>query len=181
MIVNDKKKFIYIHSPKTGGTTIRMLFDPNDEWAIKQKKHAKIKNSNIDKRKLKEYTKFSFVRNPWERQVSLYEFSNNLKRQNSKPIIKDLKTFLRLSKEMPAQIKWLTIRGVCIMDFVGRIENFEEDVMRIAKLLDIQIDEIPKCNATYRNRPYQEYYDSETLKMVERIVKPDVDAFGYKF
>jgi len=181
MIINDEKKFIYIHSPKTGGTTIHALFDPNKKWFNKPK-HMKACECirHIGNEKFKKYTKFSFVRNPWERQVSLFEWINMKRKQQNKQILLDFKVFLRSHKEMPAQINWLVLNGICVMDFVGRVENFEEDIKRIAKLLNTKIKKIPKYNAT-SHKPYQEYYDDETMELVKPRIQPDIDAFGYQF
>jgi hypothetical protein len=181
MLINHKKKFIYIHSPKTAGTTIHSLFDPSNKWFIRPK-HMKAQEcfQYVGKKKFEKYIKFSFVRNPWERQVSLYEWINMKRKQQNKPILKNFKTFIRSHKEMPAQINWLTLNGICIMDFVGRVEKFDEDIKLIAEMLKIKIKKIPKYNAT-SHKPYQEYYDDESMELVKSRIQPDVDVFGYQF
>ena len=80
MIV-EKRKCIFIHIPKTGGTSIEYFFKKKGG----QRKHAlprKIKKEFPSK--WENYYKFAFVRNPWDRFVSLWvKFKEEVKLQEN--------------------------------------------------------------------------------------------------
>ena len=102
MIISDKKKFIFIHIYKTGGTSIRRCLEKYDSsynffHFIKSKftensvlrptlthKHsdAKTIRKTIGAEIYDNYFSFCFVRNPWEWQVSLYNFILRSKRNH---------------------------------------------------------------------------------------------------
>ena len=90
MIISHDLKYMFIHFPKTGGTSIKVLFanKPKDfkpniigEEKVKAANlwpHSTIsdgceylKNNGYDP---DEYFKFVFIRNPWDRMVSHYKF-----------------------------------------------------------------------------------------------------------
>ena len=72
-MISHKKKFIFIHIPKTAGMTIVNTLEPyRDEEQSKighwnQSSYANILSIN-------EYYQFSFVRNPWDRLCSAFFF-----------------------------------------------------------------------------------------------------------
>ena len=71
-MVNHKHKYIFIHIPKTGGTSIESALN------IKQKH----KDHEYYKKELKQYTDFfvfTIVRNPFDRSVSDYKWATNTK------------------------------------------------------------------------------------------------------
>ena len=68
-MVNDKLKCIFVEVPKTGSTSVRSVIgNPNRP----HKSISEIKFM-VNKEKFESYFKFGFVRNPWDRVVSLYE------------------------------------------------------------------------------------------------------------
>ena len=71
-MVNHKHKFVFIHIPKTGGTSIESIFIDNANIKDVNGKHDMV--SDIGSVFLKKYFTFTFVRNPWDRMVSYYKF-----------------------------------------------------------------------------------------------------------
>ena len=103
MIVSHKHKFVFVHIPKNGGTTIRTALDPyadlyglnkitplhpeRDQGVLAHTKYEEndyatwhpygkeIKNFFAKNNwKWDEYYKFAIVRNPWDRKISFYSF-----------------------------------------------------------------------------------------------------------
>ena len=98
MIISHKYKFIFIHVPKTGGTSIkhalidRGLLDGKPDWRISKEdakkygldeKRIKVWVGHLTAREQKKivgeeiwnsYFKFAFVRNPWERTLAAYKY-----------------------------------------------------------------------------------------------------------
>ena len=79
MIINHKRKFVFICVPKTGSTTLSKHFIKTDNLNIerswmKQMYHWPM--AKIDKKyahkgtPLNEYFRFAYHRNPWDRMVS---------------------------------------------------------------------------------------------------------------
>ena len=76
-MINHKHKFIFLHTPKTGGLSIGRAIskalgiqDPYESFYI----HYDDLNEQI----LKDYFVFTFVRNPWDRITSDYRFKNEI-------------------------------------------------------------------------------------------------------
>jgi len=70
------KKIIFIHIPRTGGTSVEKYFNfkPSVDWKIKTAQHLTLKEYG-DHYELDDYFKFSIVRNPWDRLISWYLWS----------------------------------------------------------------------------------------------------------
>lgn len=122
MLLSHKNKWIFIHEPKTGGTSIAQLLrphcdvegihapqirDPNIPLGPKQSKDYKqhdtlqkvnetLMSQNYDPG---EYFSFCFVRNPWDALVSLYHYYHKLVEtvqnpmQNAINVVTNCKTF----------------------------------------------------------------------------------------
>ena len=83
MYINHEKKFIFVHIPKTAGSSIHIFFkdffnildrsDPLPE--IHHKSFSSILNEDYSYRN---YFKFAVIRNPYDRFLSAYrDFSQN--------------------------------------------------------------------------------------------------------
>ena len=66
------------------------------------------------------------------------------------------------------------------IDFYGKVENFEEDMNYVASKIGLEIQNIPWKNKAVK-KDYREYYNNETIKIVEEIYQKDIEAFGYTF
>ena len=71
MVISKKHKFIFVAISKTGTSSIEQSLEEFNEVTLP--KHASLMDiSNYCKIGLNEYFKFCFVRNPFERVVSIY-------------------------------------------------------------------------------------------------------------
>ena len=117
MILSHKKKFIFIHIYKVAGLSIRQVLYKYDDQVFKDfpvldnikffigrhsqlfthlsSTHIKASElkSKLDKNVFNNYFKFSFVRNPWDWQVSLYHFMLQYPRHKQHLIVKKMKSF----------------------------------------------------------------------------------------
>jgi len=201
MPIFHKHKCIFIHIPKSAGTSINAALGIGKEGiqslfgkiTEEEKLQFGLNHSywhhcpvSVLKQFIPEdtftgYFKFTFIRNPWDRLVSLYFYHKRIRH------LQDTTTFNEwvLSHKIPAylltpQLDYITNnKGSTVVDFIGRFENLEKDWTYIAKKIGTNMKLIP-ANITKRKH-YSLYYTEETKKIVTEIFKKDIEAFGYKF
>ena len=138
------------------------------------------------------FYKFSFVRNPWDWQVSYYHFILKEKDHVRHELVKSLAGFeeylewvistknpftkgaTKLQKDLITDLE-----GKIIVDFVGRYETLEADFDLVCKRLNIKAS-LPCLNKS-KHRDYREYYNNRTRKLVEKHFQDDIALFGYTF
>lgn len=70
-------------------------------------------------------------------------------------------------------------------DFIGKLENFQEDINKITSLIKVeQPSEIPDKGRYAKNRlkkkNYLEYYDKQSIEIINKVFIRDFQAFGYQ-
>ncbi len=132
--------------------------------------------------------KFCFVRNPYDRAVSLFHylkkrprldpglsfvaFCRKLRDGEFAPI--GLYNDIGLS-QCNAQARWLDSIDV---DFIGRYESLEADFATLLTLLGLPPTHIPRTNATH-HQPYSHYYCDESRAIIADVYDEDFRSFGY--
>ena len=193
-MISHKHKFILVRVAKTASTSIieslpkstlcyeNWKYDCNHVplWHLKQ---------NLDKDIIDTYFKFAFVRNPFERVVSVVKYLNKWYRENGVNKQFEFKEFVSLLYDISTSIlpdttdsskygsQYDFTKGC---DFIGRLENLQQDFNIVCDKIGIPRKELPHRNKT-NHKHYTEYYDNETLDMVATIYAKDIKYFGYKF
>jgi hypothetical protein len=81
----------------------------------------------------------------------------------------------------PRQLPWLVDeQGAMCMDFVGRVENFQEDFDEVCRRIGIKEQTLPHVNAS-KHGHYSEYYDTETAELVGQVFADDIKLWGYEY
>jgi len=202
MIISDDKKFIFCHVPKTGGRSMRECLS---KYGSKMRGGPKAHSSLDDianrffrerNRNIADYYKFAFVRNPWDRYVSLYHYIRDVGHHHPwrpEVLASDFKGFIKLLPHMGQNPRALAVPtkpqadficddvGNIIADFVGRFERISEDFEHACQKLGL--DDVAPLPHTHKtdHKKYTEYYDEETIKIVENISSRDISLFDYKF
>jgi len=65
-------------------------------------------------------------------------------------------------------------------DFVGRFENFNEDVLKLAQMLGDPEPTIKHLNKSDRPRDFRETYCPESKKIVEDFYAEDFERLNYQ-
>lgn len=203
-----KHNFLFVHVPKTGGNSIQKVLEPFSEDKLVAlhsfqdgKERFSIQNPNYPYHKhstLREYkkllpnnlfatlTKFTVVRNPWERMVSLY-FSPHAGREQFDPktfksIILEAKT---LEDFVDTSSRWRKLTGknplkkTEIGHFI-RFENLIEEFEDLCQQLEINPFKLEKINASKREH-HKVYYDQKLYNLVKNKFKNEIDLFEYQF
>jgi hypothetical protein len=141
--------------------------------------------------------KFSIVRNPWDRHVSLFEYFNNnlifvfdkkfrfkdfnqyidwLVSYESSNTYKDifLKHFTR------NQLDYLIdYKGNIKVDKIFRFEKIKEEFKYFKDNFTLS-GELPNINNSNRKH-YRKYYTNRSKDIIEQLHKKDIEIFGYSY
>lgn len=171
---------MFYHMPKTAGSSINdILLKYADTAHVNEPKitrsitHVPV-DVTWDKYNGSQYFSFTFVRNPYSRVVSHYNFLTKLGY-----IDKPFKDFI-LDKE-PTQFRLLNLNGKIPLSFVGKFENLEKDFNHIADKINI-IERYPDLGYIYQSKKvdYKKYYTEELKHLVDDIHDNDFKYFGYE-
>jgi len=202
MIVSHKKKFVFIHIPRTGGTSIRKCIGHFNEipiWLHKSKlgkqtdqrleKHVKAHTLFSVIGSYNDYFKFGFVRNPWDWMLSIYLL---IKKDKADPRNKmanqvNFKEFVKIfyeydPKVYPArdgQYSYLYSSNRQLVDFIGRFERLKQDFEKVCSKIGITAN-LPRINSTTHDH-YRNYYDRYSRLLVAEMFSKDIEVFRYKF
>ena len=193
-MINDEYKFIFIHIGKTGGTSIERVFDSSiGNYAasdFKGKHKTALLYQHHNPHEFKKYFKFTFVRNPWDREVSSYEYFRKLDLE-SRSFEDRLKYRMKKRVSFPlVGLKKIKVCGYNYMitdksgkyfpDFIGRFENLQNDFNFICDKIGKSREILPHYNKI--NKPhYSEYYNERTKQMVAEAYEKEIENFGYRF
>jgi chondroitin 4-sulfotransferase 11 len=185
---------IFIHIPKTAGSSVThsLLGGPRGNLHAPYSEYER-----INPRKFREFFKFTFVRNPWDRLVSTYIFLRDF---DSDPRTRswykrevdpfpDFSSFVRgwlseanarSSLHFRPQHTFICDADLRLrVDFVGRVETITEDFCIICERLGVAA-ELQRINES-NHRPYTEYYTEELRERVAAVYSDDIAMFGYQF
>ena len=210
-MINHKRKCLFVHIPKVAGQSIESFFLDDQDLTWEQRAPLLLKpNSDptlgpprlahlalveyltcghISRELFDSYFKFTFVRNPWDRAVSLYYYITNG--------CCSFNEFIRLHLTNPeSPLNYFTKPqshyifdpyNRVKVDFIGRFENLEVDFSYIKDQLsmnDMPLRHVNKSNArahSQRSRSYRDEYDLESREIINSLFKIDIEAFGYEF
>lgn len=207
MLKSERKKFIFVHIYKNAGSSITSAllpfassffarnmcaisrkFGPVFSFDSKPYRSHIAASEIVDKigyEKFRSYFSFAIVRNPWDWQVSLYNYMLRTPEHHQHLLVKNLRDFSsyvkwRCESEVRLQKDFICSRdGGLLVDFVGRYENLNNDFSEICGKIGVSAT-LPKLNVT-KNKPYSQYYDDESRELVERAFSQDIALFGYRF
>jgi hypothetical protein len=202
MPISIPHKCIFVHIPKTGGTSMEYALGMHgNEKTIGIKKrsnrdliqdcifgqgqqHKAIEEIAKCRPEIMNFFKFSFVRNPWDKFVSAVLFSgpeSQIEENISKNDFKKLsqRNFHDPSHFTP-QHKFIYSHGKLAVDFVGRFENLNKDFSKVCEKLSIN-KQLEHRMKVYGKKHYTEYYDNEMIDFIAKEYQKDIELFNYKF
>lgn len=192
---HEKYKCIFIHVPKTAGSSIERVIYQTDKWLVG---HVKASDYvKFDKDKFESYFSFGFVRNPYDRVVSAYHYLkndspdpcdikwgrlhiNNLTFEEFILRLQDeeFKEKILLKNHFSFQYKYLCDENMNILvNFVGKFEQLNSDFKKILNIL-YREDSLVHINKS-KHLNYRDYYNSQTYKIIREIYRYDFEIFDY--
>lgn len=212
MIISHKHKFLYIAPIKCASSTLRAALKPyadisSDDYNDTPNSfyhnnwHASAKDLKIHFEDMgwdwDTYFKFSFIRNPWDRLVSGYNYQKKVVHNKEKYGIDHL-CYERYKKNTEHNCfnQWLRLKQLIhhtgagsilvdehdnyMVDYIGKVEKLQQDFDTLCDWIGIPSQQLPHKNKT-NHKHYTEYYDNESREMIATRCARDIKAFGYKF
>lgn len=201
MNISDKYKCIFIHIPRAAGTSIKEALELQGRGHLPWQYYYLVYPDQWNS-----YTKFTVVRNPWDRVVSAYHYAkmeksywhDNLNRIAPHPdyellskrtfsecceILKNRRNLLKHESWHPQHL-WVakTENGnnSLMVDFVLRYENLENDFKVLCEKLEIKNIYLPRVNPSNHGN-YRICYTEETKEIIGNLYKKDTELFKYEF
>ncbi len=219
--VNFEKQVIFIAIPKTGTTTVRSQIRgrgtpliPNPHLDIMQVrdtlyvyflKRALGQNTTFPTESIPAdsdlrgraqqvfdtFFKFSGVRNPWARAVSLFFRREGVQLRDRISFEDFCERHLYASDtcRQPTlhknQLDWLCDEnGRCVMDYVYKVENFASAIKEIEERTEGRlrlVNSVKNRNPCSQSRHYRELHSDRTRKIIAARFQKDIDYFQYTF
>lgn len=210
LVHDGDKPFIYIHIFKTGGNSIRDLFQ-GPPWEGRMEEVGGVHSCLSD---VKGYFyeggeqdfyhqayKWAVVRNPWDWTVSTYLYIRRARRHifhreaNEKSFDEWVDWWCNhvrvcLNPRRPfLSNKYLTLEEFIIgetgrveCDKVVRFERLEEDMREVWEQIgEGEMPKLPRKNVGKRNPDYRTYYSDDSQSKVRRLFWKDITLFEYSF
>lgn len=208
MLISDSHKFIFLRMRKVASTSMQAILRPlcipeptgtfshalsraRLEWDYHKYVFRAHENILAARRRMpverfEDYFKFAFVRNPWERLVSEYEFILTRPEHGRYKRVSGLNNFsefihMQIPRGDAYQLNMLCDRkDQLLMDFVGKLENLEQDWKTACTMGGIPYQPLPRKNVTER-KPFREYYDSDSIALVAKHWAQEIELFDYHY
>lgn len=210
MLINHRHKFIFIHIYKVAGTSvlnalenstyppyvpaklrpsvtrITRKFNLSPSFPLRMHAKARDAKSKLPSEIYDNYFKFAFVRNPWDWQVSLFEYARQYRNHPQSTFMCSFENFdeyikWRVTQEKTLQKEFVADEsGNIIVDFIGRFEQLEKDFTEASKKAGLEV-RLPQFNKTKNRKSYVEYYSDHTRQMIQDHFEEDIELFNYSF
>lgn len=196
-MIDRNNKVLFIHVPKSGGTSIESFFSKNlNVVTTTKEKHYTFKDYKREYGiEFKDHYSFLIIRNPWDSMVSLYlylrkplfdfdipedfndfiqnfdlsKFRNQLKEKGWDQATADLIEF--------GQIKWYDKD----VDKICKFEIYEKEMEIVSENIGIDLCNLEKENVSEKRKEYKSYYNEKSRLIVEERNKRIINIFDYEF
>ncbi|MBW4710783.1 sulfotransferase family protein [Roseobacter sp. YSTF-M11] len=193
------RRAIFIHVPKAAGTSLKI-----ELYGAATGGHRTIgEYMAYDGARTRDFLKFCFVRNPWDRLLSAYSYLKQGQRASMRDKAfaarflsdtQDINEFVlslqdrALRRQVMVydhfrpQSHWICLPGAKThaMDFIGRFETLEEDTNRVREMLSLPLGGVEKIRPS-DHAPYREAYTAQARRIVADLYAQDIALLEYEF
>lgn len=148
------------------------------------------KEMKMDDEKWDTYTKFCFIRNPYDRALSGWKHFNTVLKLNieffdyiNRPDIINKVSDIEYGHIFMSQKKQIEdINGLCGVDIIGRFENLEEDLRTILLHLGFKniVHPIVKVNVSNDKGAEDLILEQKTVRKLNELFADDFEVFHYQ-
>jgi chondroitin 4-sulfotransferase 11 len=188
-VISHKHKYIFIHIPKTAGTSIKKYLssfrskedyqspeDPLENFGHNKLSYYEFKYKNIE-----DFYKFCFIRNPYDRMVSLYKYTKKwlkfnysfLKFCQSIKIGKKYTNNIIWEDHYEPQSNYISSK----INFIGRTETINDDFKKICKDINVPYKKLPQLNDSNKESIY---ICKECSQIIENLYESDFNFYERK-
>lgn len=171
-VINLYQKYIFVHIPKTGGTSIEAVIGGNGHMGVED--FASMLDQNDDLC-WDDFFSFAYVRNPYERLVSTYAFINKGMAGFEQTIASKLSN----SGLYRPQNLFTHINSTSSPITIFRYENLDSDWGSVCKKLGWEKTILPHKRKS-NHLHWSQYYNNQLKKEVLNFYQDDFRIFGYE-
>ena len=200
-MISHSKKFIFVHIPKTAGTSIMSVFGRH---AITLQGHRNFDSLYFQHAYARDIARwmgdefqryFRFVRDPWDWVASNYAFNRGLHRPYTRGTEYDISpsvpewaaewsfdTWLPwwLSTFQPSQrALLLDEQGQSLVQTIIRFEDLGKEFPSLCRCCGLWPRRLPRVNRTANRQKKAHYYSAESYQLVAEHFAEDIRLFGY--
>lgn len=216
MPISKSERWIFVHVPKTAGTSVEAALGVQGDWRVedRERMYGRIASPDVvahgyRSKFLQHLTlpeihevvpqsqgwfSFAFVRNPWDRMVSVHSRPDpqmvwSARDRGIELEGLEFEEFLRRTADidhahLAPQADYLeSEEGECLVDFVGRFEHLQRDFDEVCRRIGSSA-KLPHENRSPgrpRGSDYRAHYTDRTREVVAERYRRDIEAFDYSF
>lgn len=198
-MINHEHKFLFLHLPKTGGTSINKFLNNKFKNNERDFGHPYLLEYTYDEKtdrysNLDDYFKFTIVRNPYDRLVSAFFY---IKKYSKFPldisfrkqwelendtfesfVIEKLPIILDDKDIRPRHFKPQVDFGTADLDYIGSFTTIQDDMNFICDHIGTKRQDLPHINSSV-HKNYEEYYNKKTLDIVKTLYFNDFNNYDH--
>ena len=210
-MLDINKKYLFIHVPKVAGQSIETMllrehgktWEQRAPYLLRENKDPTLGPPRLAHLSITEYItcgyisrlefdstyKFAFVRNPWDRVVSMHRYLTRSEMAFEDFVKKVLpnktSTLSYFTKPQTFYTKDPLKR--LKLDYIGKFENLLEDIEVVKKNIGMPSAKLSHLNKSKGaplepgTNPYRKLYTPETREIVRELYLEDIREFGYSF
>lgn len=201
-MISKKHKIIFIHIPKTGGSSIEKSLKGVFDERIDVRGGQTIVNGRLKNPKknsfnslkhgtslelidqygvevFNDFHKFVVIRNPWDRLLSLYKWSKGSNTIYDKKIFTN---FLPKNINSAPRSKWTINEYICdkngnlLVDTILDFDNLNEDFNLLMSNFNLDI-KLSHINKSKKQESFRDCMDDEVIDKISFLYKEEIDKF----
>lgn len=191
----DIKDVEFIHIPRTGGTTVLTHLQELDPVKFDvERPHVTANQMNaLDVNFRKKYS-FAFLRNPYQRLVSVWQYELKRALGTKNPDFGKLNDFnvwlkyhassLDWGRSFMVLPQWFWVSdwdNLIITTELYRYEEYDFWLGRLETLLGHKFDKTSVTNRSMKHYDYRDIASAESKEIMLELCRVDCERFGYKW